>query len=262
LSNRLSRLDLKAQIAANQKGINLVHSLIKEYTLEVVQAYMYHIRNNAESAVRSLLKEVAEKHRGQDLIAVDYMDDGSPIKLRISIDEQEGTALFDFDGTGPEVYGNTNAPEAVCHSAIIYCLRSLVGMDIPLNAGCLEPVEIRIPERSILSPSEKSAVVGGNVLTSQRICDVVLKAFNAAAASQGCCNNLTFGIGGKDEESGEEKSGWGYYETIAGGSGAGKDWEGRSGVHTVSDKHRINNSNTEPLSYMYFLPLFILIFST
>ncbi|CAO3686643.1 unnamed protein product [Umbelopsis ramanniana] len=234
--------DLKAQIAANQKGINLIHSLIKEYTLEVVQAYMYHIRNNAESAVRNLLKEVAEKHRGQDLIAVDYMDDGSPIKLRVSINEQEGTALFDFEGTGPEVYGNTNAPESVCHSAIIYCLRSLVGMDIPLNAGCLEPVEIRIPKRSLLSPSEKSAVVGGNVLTSQRICDVVLKAFNAAAASQGCCNNLTFGIGGKDEETGEEKAGWGYYETIAGGSGAGKDWEGQSGVHT----HMTNTRITDP----------------
>lgn len=230
--------DLKAQIAANQKGINLVHSLIKEYTLEVVQAYMYHIRHNAESAVKNLLREVAESQRGRDLIAVDYMDDGTPIKLRVSIDEKEGTAIFDFEGTGPEVYGNTNAPESVSHSAIIYCLRSLVGMDIPLNAGCLEPVEIRIPKRSILSPSEKSAVVGGNVLTSQRICDVVLKAFNAAAASQGCCNNLTFGIGGKDEETGEEKAGWGYYETIAGGSGAGKDWEGQSGVHTVSDRNR------------------------
>ncbi|CAM0142505.1 hypothetical protein VKS41_001984 [Umbelopsis sp. WA50703] len=234
--------DLKAQIAANQKGINLIHALINEYSLEVVQAYMYHIRDNAEGAVRNLLREVAEHQRGRDLIAVDHMDDGTPIKLRVSINEEEGTAIFDFEGTGPEVYGNTNAPESVSHSAIIYCLRSLVGMDIPLNAGCLEPVKIILPEKSILSPSEKSAVVGGNVLTSQRICDVVLKAFNAAAASQGCCNNLTFGVGGKDEETGEEKAGWGYYETIAGGSGAGKDWEGQSGVHT----HMTNTRITDP----------------
>ncbi|KAI9020814.1 Hydantoinase B/oxoprolinase-domain-containing protein [Phycomyces nitens] len=234
--------DLKAQIAANQKGILLVKALIEEYSLEVVQAYMLHIRRNAEQAVRHLLKQVAKDHQGRDLVAVEHMDDGTPICLRVTIDAQDGRAIFDFEGTGPEVYGNTNAPESVCHSAIIYCIRCLVGQDIPLNSGCLEPIDIRIPKLSILSPSETSAVVGGNVLTSQRTVDVVLKAFEACAASQGCCNNLTFGKGGKNEETGKTTSGWGYYETIAGGSGAGPGWEGQSGVHT----HMTNTRITDP----------------
>ena len=190
---------------------------------------MRHIRSNAEDAVRSLLKEVVAEHKGEALTAVDYMDDGTPICLKISIDEKTGNAIFDFHGTGPEVYGNTNTPESVCYSAIIYCVRCLVAQDIPLNSGCLDPIDIRIPPNSILSPSETSAVVGGNVLTSQRIVDVVLKAFGACAASQGDCNNLTFG---KTHES----KGWGYYETIAGGHGAGPTWIGQDGVHTVKKK--------------------------
>ncbi|KAI9306007.1 Hydantoinase B/oxoprolinase-domain-containing protein [Cunninghamella echinulata] len=233
--------DLKAQIAANQKGITLVKRLIEEYTLEVVQAYMLHIRRNAESAVRSLLKQVAKEHQGI-LHGQDLMDDGTLIKLKVQIDEETGSATFDFEGTGPEVYGNTNTPESVCHSAIIYCVRCLVSQDIPLNSGCLEPINIIIPPQSILSPSEQRAVVGGNVLTSQRIVDVILKTFNACAASQGCCNNLTFGKGGKNEETGESLPGWGYYETIAGGSGAGPDWDGQSGVHT----HMTNTRITDP----------------
>jgi 5-oxoprolinase (ATP-hydrolysing) len=233
---------LKAQIAANQKGINLVKSLIEEYTLEVVQAYMMHIRRNASNAVKNLLKQVAQDHSHQDLVAVDHMDDGTPIHLRVSIDPEQGTALFDFEGTGPEVYGNTNAPESVCHSAIIYSIRCLVNQDIPLNSGCLEPITIKIPDNSILRPSERCAVVGGNVLTSQRLVDVVLRAFQACAASQGCCNNLTFGKGGKNEETGQTTLGWGYYETIAGGSGAGPTWHGQSGVHT----HMTNTRITDP----------------
>lgn len=238
----LCGVDLKAQIAANQKGINLVKALIEEYSLEVVQAYMMHIRRNAANAVKGLLKKVAKDHQDQDLVAVDYMDDGTPIHLRVSIDAEKGTALFDFEGTGPEVYGNTNAPESVCHSAIIYSIRCLVDQDIPLNSGCLEPISIKIPSNSILSPSERCAVVGGNVLTSQRLVDVVLKAFEACAASQGCCNNLTFGKGGKNDDTGETVAGWGYYETIAGGSGAGPTWNGQSGVHT----HMTNTRITDP----------------
>merc|ERR1719445_1524080 len=152
------------------------------------------------------------------LHAEDYMDDGSRISLKVCIDQVEGSAVFDFSGTGPEVWGNINAPKAVTHSALIYSLRCLVGQDIPLNQGCLQPVEIIIPENSLLNPSENSAVVGGNVLTSQRVVDVILLAFEACAASQGCMNNLTFG----DKD-------FGYYETIAGGSGAGPNWIGRSG---------------------------------
>lgn len=141
---------------------------------------------------------------------IDYLDDGSPIALKITIDVDSGSAIFDFEGTGPELRGNLNAPICVVHAAVIYwyvkcrgpsphvrslmksinvhSLRSMIGEDIPLNAGCLVPIEIRIPEGSLLSPSPESAVCGGNVMTSQRITDVVLRAFKACAASQGCCN--------------------------------------------------------------------------
>lgn len=226
--------DLKAQVAANTKGIALVADLIGEYGLAVVQAYMAHIQANAEHAVREML--VAFSHE-QGLAEVgtvstrDQMDDGTPICLSVTIDRRDGSAVFDFDGTGPQVFGNTNAPPAVTHSAIIYSLRCMVTRDIPLNHGCMAPITVCIPPGSLLSPSPDAAVVGGNVLTSQRVTDVVLKAFNAAAASQGCMNNFTFG----DE-------GMGYYETIAGGAGAGPGWHGRSGVHT----HMTNTRITDP----------------
>lgn len=144
------------------------------------------------------------------LEGIDYLDDGSPIALEITIDTDSGSAIFDFEGTGPELRGNLNAPICVVHAAVIYwyvkcgrpsprirpltesmnfhSLRSMIGEDIPLNAGCLVPIEVRIPEGSLLSPSPESAVCGGNVMTSQRITDVVLLAFRACAASQGCCN--------------------------------------------------------------------------
>ena len=236
LSDNLS--DLKAQIAANARGIGLVQKLIVEYGLACVQQYMYAIQSTAETAVRNLLREVAKKHNNQPLEATDFMDDGTPIKLRISINSTDGSAIFDFAGTGAEVYGNTNAPVAITHSAIIYCLRALINTDIPLNQGCLAPIDIRIPPSSLLSPSRTAAVVGGNVLTSQRVTDVVLRAFGAAAASQGCTNNLTFGTGGKNST----VEGWGYYETIAGGAGAGPTWRGTSGVHT----HMTNTRITDP----------------
>ncbi|EFN55823.1 hypothetical protein CHLNCDRAFT_145342 [Chlorella variabilis] len=183
--------DLKAQVAANTKGIALVADLIGEYGLAVVQAYMAHIQANAEHAVREML--VAFSHE-QGLAEVgtvstrDQMDDGTPICLSVTIDRRDGSAVFDFDGTGPQVFGNTNAPPAVTHSAIIYSLRCMVTRDIPLNHGCMAPIT-------------------------------------------GCMNNFTFG----DE-------GMGYYETIAGGAGAGPGWHGRSGVHT----HMTNTRITDP----------------
>jgi 5-oxoprolinase (ATP-hydrolysing) len=134
----------------------------------------------------------------------------SPTALAVTIDRRSGSAIFDFSGTGAEVFANTNAPRAVTYSAVIYCLRCFVGRDVPLNQGCLAPVEICIPDGTLLSPSPTAAVVGGNVLTSQRVTDVILRAFGAAAASQGCMNNLTFG-----------DASVGYYETICGGAGAG-----------------------------------------
>jgi 5-oxoprolinase (ATP-hydrolysing) len=249
--------DLKAQVAANQKGINLIGTLIEEYGEDVVQYYMHAIQDNAEQSVRNLLKNVSKKFEGKDLRAIDYMDDGSPISLRVEINADAGEAVFDFDGTGPEVYGksvhatkhirtdklsgNINAPEAVTYSAIIYCLRCLISEDIPLNHGCLKPIHVKIPKGCFLSPSDKAAVVGGNVLTSQRVTDVVLKAFQACAASQGDCNNLTFGFGG-NQSGQDEVRGFGYYETIAGGSGAGPTWEGTSGVHVHMTNTRITDA--------------------
>ncbi|EAU86711.2 cytoplasmic protein [Coprinopsis cinerea okayama7 len=232
--------DLKAQIAANHKGIQLIHQIVNDYGLKTVQEYMYHIRANAEMSVRNLLRDVAKRAGTNVLSAVDYLDDGSPIQLRVEIDETEGSAVLDFEGTGCEVRGNLNAPISVVHSAVIYCMRSMLDLDIPLNAGCLVPLTVKIPKKSLLSPSRTAAVCGGNVLTSQRIVDVVLKAFHAAAASQGCTNNLTFGAGGKDKD-GKNVTGWGYYETIAGGSGAGPSWHGTDGVHTHITNTRIGD---------------------
>ncbi|MCJ1297881.1 hypothetical protein MMC08_000669 [Hypocenomyce scalaris] len=247
--------DLKAQIAANQKGINLISALIEDYGEEVVQFYMRNIQDNAELSVRDLLKDVSKRFEGQDLSAVDYMDDGSPIKLKITINADKGEAVFDFDGTGPEVYGNTNAPQAVTYSAIIYCLRCLISEDIPLNQGCLKPVTVLIPPKSFLSPSDKAAVVGGN---SQRVTDVILKCFQACAASQGDCNNLTFGFGGNLSTSSSPTKGFGYYETIAGGSGAGPTWNGTSGVHTHMTNTRITDAEVFERRYPVLLREFCL----
>ncbi len=226
--------DLKAQIAANHKGIQLVRELIDAYGLNVVQAFMNYIQQNAAECVRDMLKEIAAdaKRRTGDSVlkAIEYMDDGSPIALSILIDEKNGTAVFDFSGSGHEVYGNCNAPKAIVMSAIIYCLRCMIGFDIPLNQGCLNPIQVIVPDNSILNPTEGAAVVGGNVLTSQRIVDVILKAFKVCSASSGCMNNIT--IGDKN---------WGYYETVGGGSGAGPGWNGISAVHTHMTNTRITD---------------------
>ena len=123
--------------------------------------YMSHIRSNAELAVRNLLKDVARTQGTNDLFAKDYMDDGTPIELRVRLNPEEGSAVFDFEGTGPEVCGNWNVPRSVASSAIIYCLRCMVDIDMPLNSGCLAPIEIKIPKGSLLDPSDDAAVVGG-----------------------------------------------------------------------------------------------------
>jgi 5-oxoprolinase (ATP-hydrolysing) len=226
--------DLKAQIAANQKGIELVLEMVNDYGLDVVQSYMKHVQDAAEEAVRGRLKALS-KSKGlaerDTICAKDYLDDGSPIALALTIDRHTGSAIFDFQGTGSQIWGNCNAPKAVTKSAIIYCLRCLIDKDLPLNHGCLIPITVKIPKGSLLDPSADAAVVGGNVLTSQRITDVVLKAFGVAAASQGCMNNFTFG-----------NDRFGYYETIAGGAGAGPTWHGRTGVQT----HMTNTRITDP----------------
>jgi len=241
--------DYKAQVAANNRGIDIMKDLFDEYSLIYVQAYMNFIQENAEMSVREMLKELSKKNGLEEVgsvEAVDYMDDGTPIKLKLTIDRRDGSAEFDFEGTGPEVYGNTNAPKAITYSAIIYCLRCLVNSSIPLNQGCLNPISVKVPDNCILNPSEHAAVVGGNVLTSQRITDVVLRAFNACAASQGCMNNLTFG---NDD--------FGYYETIAGGAGAGPTWSGQSGIHT----HMTNTRITDPEVFEARYPVYLREFS-
>ncbi|KAL4820381.1 Hydantoinase B/oxoprolinase-domain-containing protein [Aspergillus spinulosporus] len=235
--------DLKAQIAANTRGITLIQALFAEYGVETVQKYMYAIQETAETAVRNLLKDLHRRFEGRPLEAVDYMDDGTPIKLKVTINGDDGSAVFDFEGTGPQVYGAWNAPIAITHSAIIYCLRCMINADMPLNQGCLAPIDIKVPPSCLLSPTKNAAVVGGNVVTSQRVTDVVFKAFRACAASQGCCNNLTFGTNAKkDPKNGTEIPGFGYYETIAGGSGAGPTWDGESGIHV----HMTNTRITDP----------------
>jgi 5-oxoprolinase (ATP-hydrolysing) len=207
-----------------------------------VTDYMGHVRDNAELAVRDMLREAAERLARRFgtvpgdsdkvvLSAEDKMDDGSVVRLTLTLDRKEGGAVFDFTGTGDEVVGNWNAPPAVTCAAVIYCVRCLVNQEIPLNQGCLAPIRIIIPPGSFLSPSESAAVVGGNVLTSQRVTDVCLAAFEACANSQGCMNNLTFG----DDT-------FGYYETIAGGAGAGPTWAGASGVQC----HMTNTRITDP----------------
>lgn len=241
LSDSIS--DLKAQIAANNKGIGLLKSLIQEYSLEVVQLYMHGIQENAERSVRQLLKTVIENQKSSNganmLVAEDQIDDGTVIKLKIDIDGETGNAVFDFTGTGPQVYGNLNAPRSITYSAILYVLRSMISDDIPLNQGCLTPIQIIIPDGTLLSATPDAATVGGNVETSQRITDVILKAFSYMGASQGTCNNLTFGYGGRTDGTG---GGFGYYETIAGGAGAGPTWDGQSGVQV----HMTNTRSTDP----------------
>lgn len=225
--------DVKAQAAANHRGSQLIHALIEQYSLATVQFYMEEIQGAAESAVRDMLKTIAQRS-GTVLQAVDYMDDGTKIALKVIIDENTGSATFDFEGTGPEVYGNWNAPIAICNSSIIFALRCMVDREIPLNQGAIRPIDVRIPKNSLLRPSAEAACCAGNVLTSQRIVDVIFLAFQASAASQGCMNNLTFG-------SDDSENGFGYYETICGGSGAGPTWKGTSGVHTNMTNTRITD---------------------
>lgn len=257
--------DIKAQAAANHCGIRLVRKLIEEYTMSVVQLYMGAIQDAAELATRNLFKTLAASHPGSrsakgeaQLSATDYMDDGTPIALAVTIDPETGDATFDFTGTGAQVLGNWNAPEAITNSAVLYALRCMVGNDIPLNHGCLKPIDLKIPPSSLLSPHYEAAVCAGNVLTSQRIVDVIFRAFGACAASQGCMNNFTFGVDAAQQNTtdDEEVIGFGYYETIAGGSGAGARWNGTSGVHTNMTNTRITDPESLERRYPVVLRQF------
>jgi 5-oxoprolinase (ATP-hydrolysing) len=164
--------DLKAQISANERGVNLLKQLCTEYSVPYIQFYMQAIQANAETAIRSFLKTTFDKFNGKTLHAVDYFDDGTPIALTITINPTTGSAVFDFSGTGEETYGNMNSPISITHSAVIYALCCMIDLEIPLNQGCLNPVDIQVPKGTILNPSEFVAICGSTI-ASQRITDVI-----------------------------------------------------------------------------------------
>ncbi|MHC5021151.1 MAG: hydantoinase B/oxoprolinase family protein, partial [Planctomycetota bacterium] len=219
--------DLRAQLAANAVGVRLLQELCGEVGSEVVAAYMGHAQDDAAAAMREALQGIEDGVR----TFTDHLDDGSPISISISI--SGGTALVDFDGTGPAHPGNLNAPRAVVMAAVLYSFRTLIDVDrpMPLNAGIFRPITLKVPEGSLLDPPDTAAVSGGNVETAQRLVDVLLGALGSCAASQGTMNNLTFG---DDHHA--------HYETIAGGAGAGPSWDGASAVHT----HMTNTRTTDP----------------
>ncbi len=229
--------DLEAMVAANRAGTGLLQGLVSEAGEEVVQVTM---RQLQRAAAAKVARELARLPTGEHRFA-DALDDGTPIVVTLRVvandSSEPGPEDFaarmqiDFDGTGPASTGNLNAPRAVVRAALIYVLRSLVAERIPLNGGCLDPIELSVPAGSILDPPAGSAVVGGNVETSQRIVDVLLGALGRAAASQGTMNNVSFG----DES-------FGYYETVGGGAGATARAAGASGVHT----HMTNTRITDP----------------
>jgi 5-oxoprolinase (ATP-hydrolysing) len=217
--------ELVAMIAANRAGARLLESWAAEQGCEAIAATMRELQLAAAGKVR---REIARLPNGEHRFA-DRMDDGTPVAVRLVVDGER--MAIDFAGTGAAVAGNLNAPRAVVQAAVIYVLRSLVAERIPLNGGCLEPVSISIPPGSLLDPPRGSAVVGGNVETSQRVVDVLLGAIGRVAASQGTMNNVAFG-----------DATFGYYETIGGGAGAGPGFDGASGVHT----HMTNTRITDP----------------
>jgi len=217
--------DLKAQIAANQIGVQELLKMVAHYSLETVQAYMGFVQDNGEESVRRVIEVLKDGSFSYAL------DDGSMIKVKITIDKNSRNAKIDFTGTSPQLNNNFNAPSAVCKAAVLYVFRTLVNDDIPLNAGCMKPLEVIIPQGCMLNPSYPAAVVGGNVETSQAITDTLYGALGVLAASQGTMNNFTFG---------NEK--YQYYETICGGSGAGANFDGTDAVHT----HMTNSRLTDP----------------
>jgi N-methylhydantoinase B len=217
--------DFKAQIAANNRGVRELLNMVEQYGLETVQAYMQFVQDNAELAVKSA---IATLKAGKFSYA---MDNGAEIKVKVTIKRDLERAIIDFTGTSPQQVSNFNAPAAVTQAAVLYVFRTLVNDSIPLNAGCLKPLDIIIPEGCMLNPTYPAAVVAGNVETSQTIVDALYGALGIMAASQGTMNNFTFG----NEQ-------YQYYETICGGSGAGNGFHGTDAVQT----HMTNSLLTDP----------------
>ena len=217
--------DLRAQVAACTKGAEELAKMVAHFTLPVVRAYMTHVQDNAEASVRRVLGALKDGEFAYE------MDSGATIRVRIDVDRERREATIDFTGTSAQQDTNFNAPSAVCKAAVLYVFRTLVDDEIPMNAGCLKPLSIVIPEGSMLNPRYPAAVVAGNVETSQAITDCLYGALGVMAAAQGTMNNFTFG---NDRHQ--------YYETISGGSGAGPDFDGASVVQT----HMTNSRLTDP----------------
>ncbi|MBE9180694.1 hydantoinase B/oxoprolinase family protein [Oculatella sp. LEGE 06141] len=217
--------DLQAQIAANERGAQELQRMVVHYGLATVQAYMQHVQDNAEASVRRVIGVLKD---GQFTYPT---DDGSQIQVNITIDRTDRTAVIDFTGTSPQQPSNVNAPLAICKAVVLYVFRTLVNDDIPLNAGCLKPLDIIVPEGCMLHPRYPAAVVAGNVETSQAIANALYGALGVMAAAQGTMNNFTFG---SDRHQ--------YYETICGGSGAGAEFDGTDAVQT----HMTNSRLTDP----------------
>ncbi|HEV7265358.1 MAG TPA: hydantoinase B/oxoprolinase family protein [Falsiroseomonas sp.] len=222
--------DIKAQVAANEKGVQELQRAVTEFGLETVRAYMRHVMDNAEESVRRVLERL------QDGSFETSIDDGTPLKVAVRVDRANRRAVIDFTGTGPQRPDNFNAPAAVCRAVVLYCFRCLVGEDIPLNDGCLVPLEIIVPEGSFLSPCRGgpgggAAVVAGNTEVSQMTCNALLAALGACASAQATMNNLLFG-----------DDAYQYYETVCGGTGGGPGFPGTSAVQT----HMTNTRMTDP----------------
>ena len=217
--------DLKAQIAANEKGVQELRKMVDQFGLDVVQAYMRHVQDNAEESVRRVITRLKD---GEFTLP---LDNGARIKVAIRVDANNRSAEIDFTGTSEQQINNFNAPTAVCMAAVLYVFRTLVDDDIPLNAGCLKPLKVIIPAGSMLNPNPPASVVAGNVETSTCITNALYGALGVMAASQCTMNNFTFG---------NERHQ--YYETISGGSGAGEGFDGTSVVQT----HMTNSRLTDP----------------
>ncbi|GFZ91666.1 5-oxoprolinase [Elstera cyanobacteriorum] len=232
--------DLGAQIAANERGATELKRMVGQFGLDVVRAYMGHVQNNAEEQVRRVIDALKDGSFRYE------MDDGATVTLSVTIDKAKRSAKIDFTGTSPQQPNNFNAPASICRAAVLYVFRTLVPDDIPMNAGCLRPLDIVIPEGSMLNPRYPAAVVAGNVETSQVITDTLYGALGILAGAQGTMNNFTFG---NDQ--------YQYYETICGGAGAGSSFDGTSGVHT----HMTNSRLTDPEILEWRFPVLLESFS-
>jgi len=217
--------DLKAQIAANEKGVQELHKMVGQFGLDVVHAYMHHVQDNADESVRRVIDRLHDCEFSYEL------DQGNVIKVKITVDKDKREATVDFTGTSSQQGTNFNAPEPVTRAAVLYVFRVMVDDDIPMNAGCLRPINIVIPPGSMLTPQYPAAVVAGNVEVSQTVTDCLFGALGAMAAAQGTMNNLNFG-----------NATYQYYETICSGSPAGPGFPGTDAVHT----HMTNTRLTDP----------------